>query len=63
MRTTLDLPKDLINQGLKETGLASKTALITTAVEELIRKRRIVKLKDFKGRVNLKIDLNKLRKR
>ena len=63
MRTTLDLPQDLINAGLREAGMSSKTALIKTAIEEFIRKRKIIKLKDYKGRLKLDIDLDRLRKR
>ena len=63
MRTTLDLPRDLINEGLRQAGINSKTALIKTAIKEFIRKRKIIKLKSYKGRLKLNIDLDQLRKR
>ena len=38
MRTTLNLPEQVITEGLKVTHLRTKTELVTTAVRELIRK-------------------------
>lgn len=63
MRTTLNLPEEIINEGLKVTHLRTKTELITTAVRELIRKHKTSALKKFKGTVDLKINLNMLRDR
>ena len=63
MRTTLDLPEDIMTEGLKVTHLKSKTELITTAVRELIRKHKISGLKKFKGSLDVDINLNVLRGR
>jgi Arc/MetJ family transcription regulator len=63
MRTTLDLPKDLIDEAMKATQINTKTQLIITALEDLIRKSKISGLKDFKGKVDLDIDMNTIRKR
>ena len=63
MRTTLDLPKDLIDEAMKATQINTKTQLIITALEDLIRKSKISGLKDFKGKVDLGIDMNAIRKR
>ena len=63
MRTTLNLPEQIITEGLKVTHLKSKTELITTAVQELIRKHKLTALKKFKGTVDLKINLDTLRDR
>ena len=63
MRTTLDLPKDLLEEAMKVTHLETKTKVIITALEELIRKTRISKLKQFKGKIDLDIDLNTIRGR
>lgn len=63
MRTTLNLPDQIINEGLKVTHLKTKTNLIITAVRELIRKHKIKSIKDFKGALDLTIDINKLRDR
>jgi len=63
MRTTLDLPKDLIDEAMKATQINTKTQLIITALEDLIRKSKISGLKNFKGKVDLDIDMNTIRKR
>jgi len=63
MRTTLDLPQDLIDEAMKATLIQTKTLLIITALEELIRKSKISGLKQWKGKVDLDIDLDVLRGR
>ncbi|RKX41704.1 MAG: type II toxin-antitoxin system VapB family antitoxin [Verrucomicrobia bacterium] len=63
MRTTLDLPKNLVDEALKVSHLKTKTALIITALEEFVRKSRIQELKSYKGKIDLDIDLDSLRDR
>ncbi len=63
MRTTLDIPEDLINDAMKTTQISTKTKVIITALEGLIRKSRISDLKKYKGKVALDIDLDVLRER
>jgi Arc/MetJ family transcription regulator len=59
----IDLPETLLKEALKVTKLKTKTAVITTALQDLIRKTRITHLKSYKGKINLKVDLNTLRNR
>jgi hypothetical protein len=63
MRTTLDLPKDLIDEAMKATHINTKTKLIITALEDLIRKTKISELKRYKGKVDLEIDMDTIRGR
>ncbi|MBU0482327.1 MAG: type II toxin-antitoxin system VapB family antitoxin [Proteobacteria bacterium] len=63
MRTTLDLPENLLNQAMQATHIQTKTAVIITALEELIRKSKISGLKEFKGKIDLDIDLDAVRGR
>jgi len=63
MRTTLDLPEDLLKKAMSLSQIKTKTQVITTALQEMIRKYEISDLKNFKGKVNLEIDLNTLRGR
>ena len=63
MRTTLDLPIDLLNEAMKATHTKTKTKVIIIALEELIRKSKITEIKKFKGKVDLNIDLNTTRGR
>ena len=63
MRTTLDLPIDLLNDAMKATHAKTKTKVIIIALEELIRKSKIAELKEYKGKIDLDIDLNTIRGR
>ena len=63
MRTTLDIPAPLINEAMKVSHQKTKTAVIISALEDLVRKTRISGLKRYKGKIDLDIDLDALRKR
>lgn len=63
MRTTLDLPEDLVEEAMKATNIKTKTKVIVAALEQLIRKSKIADIKNYKGKVDLDIDLNELRGR
>ena len=63
MRTTLDLPEELINETMKTTHIRTKTRVIITALEELIRKSKISEIKQYKGKIDLDIDLDSIRGR
>lgn len=63
MRTTLDLPEELLAEAMKVTDIKTKTKVIVTALEDLIRKSKISNIKKYKGKVDLEIDLNDLRGR
>jgi Arc/MetJ family transcription regulator len=63
MRTTLDLPEALLADAMKATNTDTKTAVIVLALQELVRKAKISDLKKYKGKIDLDIDLEKLRDR
>jgi hypothetical protein len=63
MRTTLDLPTDLLNEAMTITHSFTKTALIVTALQNLIQREKIKGLTKYFGKVNLNIDLAKMRAR
>lgn len=63
MRTTLDLPEDLISEAMKLSPHRTKTAVIIAALEDFIRKRHLQSLKRYRGKVDLEVDLDVLRKR
>jgi len=63
MRTTLDLPKDLIDQAMNITHAKTKTELIKMALENIINQEKRNKLLKYHGKINIDIDLNALRKR
>jgi len=63
MKTTIDLPEDLINEAMKITKANNKTDLIKLALINIIQKNKIKSIKNYKGKINLDIDLNILRVR
>ena len=63
MRTTLDLPENLLNEAMKLTHTETKTAVIVQALEELVRKLKISDIKKYRGKIDLDVDLNELRDR
>ncbi len=63
MRTTLNLPEDLLLEAMQITRIQTKTRVIITALEELIRKSTLSELKQFKGQIDLDIDLDVIRGR
>jgi len=63
MRTTLDLPGDLLEEARTALGFKSKTDTIVMALRELVRRQRLEKLKALMGQVNLDVDVPKSRRR
>lgn len=63
MRTTLDLPIDLVDEARRALGFKSKTDTIVLALRELVRRHRIEDLKNLLGRVELDIDVDQSRRR
>jgi hypothetical protein len=63
MRTTLDLPEDLVNEAKAILGFKSKTDTIVFALQEMIRRRKREKLIGLFGKVKIDIDLDASRRR
>lgn len=63
MRTTLDLPEDLLLEAMNLSHIKTKTDVIKFALESLVRKEKIKDLKTFFGKIDLDIDLDKSRGR
>jgi Arc/MetJ family transcription regulator len=63
MRTTLDLPEDLLEEARTTLGFKSKTDTVVMALRELVRRRRIEELKALMGRVRLDVDVPASRRR
>lgn len=51
------LTRNLLNEAMKATHIQTKTKVIITALEELIRESKITELKKFKGKVDLDMTL------
>ncbi len=63
MRTTIDIPEDLINEAMTLTKRSTKTEVIKEALYNLIQKEKIKEIKNYYGKVKIDIDLDKIRKR
>ena len=56
MRTTLDLPADLIENARRSLGFKSKTDPVVFALREVVRRSRLDDLKALMGRVTFEFD-------
>ena len=63
MRTTLDLPDELLESARKALGFKSKTDTVVVALREVVRRHRVDELKSLLGRVELDIDVPRSRRR
>ena len=63
MRTTLDIPDNLLIEALQLTGFKSKTDAIILSLREFIQRRRIEELKKLSGHIQLDIDIPRSRRR
>ena len=63
MKITIDISEDLMNEAMRVTRARTKTELVKTALYNIIQKNRIKSLKNYKGKIDLNIDLNVVRDR
>jgi len=63
MRTTLELPDTLVNEAMSLTKISTKTDLIKFALNNVIQREKIKGITNYFGKLNLDINLDKLRKR
>lgn len=63
MRTTLDIPEATMAQAQKILGYKSKTDTVIFSLNELIRRKKVNELKDLAGKIEIKVDLKKSRRR
>jgi Arc/MetJ family transcription regulator len=56
MKTTLDLPEDLLREARELTSVKTKRGLVIRALEELVRRRRIERLFERAGRREFRLD-------
>lgn len=63
MRTTIDIPEELIKEAMRVTKASTKTEVIKKALYNIIQKNKIKSLKNYKGKIDLDINLNIVRDR
>jgi len=62
MRTTLDLPEELVEQARHAVGFKSKTDTVIFALREVVRRRRIDDLKELMSKIRFEFDPAEIRK-
>ncbi len=63
MRTTLDVPEELLNEARRLLQFKSKTDTVIFSLRELIRRKRIGELKEMADSIQLDVDLDRSRRR
>ena len=63
MKTTPALPDEVTQETMQSTDIKTKTKVIVLALQELINKNKVAALKSYKGKVDLDMDIDSLRKR
>ena len=63
MRTTLDLPADLIDDARAAIGFKSKTDTVVFALREVVRRSRMDDLKALVTRIDYTFDPTELRRK
>lgn len=62
MRTTLDLPDELLDEALRSSHLRTKREAVIAGLKELIRKAHREELRGAAGKIELDLDLKRSRK-
>jgi uncharacterized Fe-S cluster-containing MiaB family protein len=63
MRTTLDIPMEIINEAKALMNFKSKTDVMIHALKEYIRRKKLDELTEINEPIELKIDIGKQRRR
>jgi Arc/MetJ family transcription regulator len=61
VRTTLDLPEDLLTEVKSLAGTRSKTTAVILALKDFIDRKKIEKLRKLRGSIVVEHDLSELR--
>jgi Arc/MetJ family transcription regulator len=63
MRTTLDIPEEILEEARRACGHRTKRETVISGLEELIKKAKREELRRLAGRMNLRVDLARSRRR
>lgn len=63
MRATVTIEKNKLDLLVKETRSKSKTSAVKIAINEYLRKKKIEKIKSFKGKLEFTMTANEIRHR
>ena len=63
MRTTIDIPSDLLAQAMRAAGVKTKTSAIILGLKELLHHRDIANIRRLRGQVAMTVDTAASRRR
>ncbi len=63
MRTTVDIPEELIAEAVRVSHAKTKTMAITLGLKELINRKRLDELRSLRGRIDVNLDVRESRRR
>ncbi len=63
MRTTLDIPTELMDEAIALLGFKSKTDAVIVALRELIRRKKLEELRALSGKLEIDVDRARSRRR
>lgn len=63
MRTTLDIPEELLKEAQELLQFKSKTDTIIVSLQEFIRRRKVAALREMRGALSIDVDIKKSRRR
>lgn len=63
MRTTLAIREELLEEVKALSGVKTKKEAVEKALEEFVNRRKVKKLIDLEGRIELSVDLDELIRR
>lgn len=63
MRTTVDIPEELMQEALRSSHAKTKTMVIVLGLKELVNRHKLEQLRALRGRLDLDVDVNASRKR
>jgi len=63
MRTTVDLPEELLDEAMRVSHVKTKTTAITLGLQELINRYRLDTLRGLRGQIALATDVRRARRR
>ena len=61
MRTTIDIPQELLEEAQSILGFKSKSDVVIYSLKEVIRKKKLKELADLAGRVEFEKSAEELR--
>jgi Arc/MetJ family transcription regulator len=63
LRTNIDLNEDLVDEGMKLTGVRTKRELVNRALQEFVENHRRLDIRNLRGKVQFRSDYDHKRLR